>query len=77
MCVCVYARDCVKRTRWQGGAGRRGDEGRMWDGQDVGGGLVGGARTVLPCAPLVHVQRNCIIHYLNLSLLHIISLFLP
>ena len=60
MCVC----DCVKRTRWQGGAGRRGDEGRMWEGQYAGGGLVGGAKMVLTCAPLVHEQCNCSLDFL-------------
>lgn len=43
---------------------RRGEGGRMWEGQGAGGGPVGGVKSVLPCAPLVHEQCNCSLDFL-------------
>lgn len=41
---------------WGSGEGGRG---RMWEGITIGGGVMGGARAVLTCAPLAHERCNC------------------
>lgn len=68
-CVCMCMCVCLCVIVWKGPDGRVGQwgggtGGRMWEGQGAGGGLMGGAKTVLTCAPLVHDQCNCILDFL-------------
>ena len=68
-CVCMCMCVCLCVIVWKGPDGRVGQwgggtGGRMWEGQGAGGRLMGGAKTVLTCAPLVHDQCNCSLDFL-------------
>lgn len=62
MCVCVHASAYAwlcEKDQMAGWGRKEGVRGQDVGGLGCGGRRMGGAKTVLPCAPLAHVKRNC------------------